>query len=144
MRKKGDREKQTKEAFFCWKNNKKFCSSGDKIRNASGHKCKGENTYDISSIKRVTKKFPEVSRCSRAKQRQINVQKKVCCTCKVAFLLIRPIAVFPRSTALPLPLSIARFYILFERSIYNNILSRASLSAFALNRFKWVKSCKLR
>ena len=35
-----------------------------------------ENTYDISSIKRVTKKFVEVSRCSRAKQRQRNVQKK--------------------------------------------------------------------
>ena len=35
------------------------------------------NTYDISSIKRVTKKFLEVSRCSRAKQRQRNVQKNV-------------------------------------------------------------------
>ena len=34
-----------------------------------------ENTYDISSIKRVTKKFLEVSRCSREKQRQRNVQK---------------------------------------------------------------------
>ena len=30
-----------------------------------------------SSIKRVTKKFLEVSRCSRAKQRQRNVQKSV-------------------------------------------------------------------
>ena len=48
------------------------------MRNASGHQCKvkmsgsekkvNENTYDISSIKRVTKKFLlEVSRCSRAK-----------------------------------------------------------------------------
>ena len=35
-----------------------------------------KNTYDISSIKRVTKKFLEVSRCSCAKQRQGNVQKK--------------------------------------------------------------------
>ena len=35
-----------------------------------------KKTYDISSIKRVTKKFLEVSRCSRAKQRQRNVQKK--------------------------------------------------------------------
>ena len=61
------------------------------MRNASGHQCKvkmsgsekkvNENTYDISSIQ----KFLEVSRCSRAKQRQRNVQKKVCCTCKVAF-----------------------------------------------------------
>ena len=76
--------------------------------NASGHQCKvkisgsekkvNENTYDISSIKRVTKKFLEVSRCSRAKQRQRNVQKSVLhargCTCKVALLLIRPIVVF--------------------------------------------------
>ena len=35
------------------------------------------NTYDISSIKSVTKKFLEVSRSSRAKQRQRNVQKNV-------------------------------------------------------------------
>ena len=34
----------------------------------------------------------EVSRCSRAKQRQM--YKKVCCTCRVALLLIRPIVVF--------------------------------------------------
>ena len=36
-----------------------------------------KNKYDISSIQRVTKKFLEVSRCSRAKQRQRNVQKSV-------------------------------------------------------------------
>ena len=36
-----------------------------------------KNTYDISSIKRVTRKFLEVSHCSRAKQRQRNVQKSV-------------------------------------------------------------------
>ena len=64
----------------------KFCSGGDKMGNASGHQCKvkmsgsekkvNENTYDISSIKRVTKRFLEVSRCSRAKQRQRKVQKK--------------------------------------------------------------------
>ena len=57
------------------------------MRNASGHQCKvkmsgsenkvNENTYDISSKKRVTKKFLEVSRCGRVKQRQRNVQKNV-------------------------------------------------------------------
>ena len=36
-----------------------------------------KNTYDISSIKRVTRKFLEASRCSRAKQRPRNVQKSV-------------------------------------------------------------------
>ena len=67
----------------------------DKMRTASGHQYKVKmRGSDISSIKRVTKTFLEVSRCSRAKQLQRNVQKKVCCTCKVAFLLIRPIVVF--------------------------------------------------
>ena len=57
------------------------------MRNASGHQCKvkmsgsekkvNKKMYDISSIKRVTKKFLEVSRCSRAKHRQRNVQKSV-------------------------------------------------------------------
>ena len=63
--------------------------------NASGHQWKvkmsgsekkvNENTYDISSIKRVTKKFLEVSRCSRAKQRQRNVQKKCAARAKLLF-----------------------------------------------------------
>ena len=64
-----------------------------------------ENTY-ISSVKRVTKKFLEVSRCSRAKQRQRNVQKKCAARAKLLFSLIGPIVVFHRSPALPLPLSI--------------------------------------
>ena len=44
-----------------------------------------ENTYDIFSIKSVTKKFVEVSRCSRAKQRQRNVQKKRAARAKFLF-----------------------------------------------------------
>ena len=59
-------DEKPKETFFCGKNNINIlCSGGDKMRNASGHQCKGENerlwkkvngnTYDISSIKRVTK-----------------------------------------------------------------------------------------
>ena len=36
-----------------------------------------EKTYDICFIARVTKKFLEVSRCSRAKQRERNVQNSV-------------------------------------------------------------------
>ena len=35
------------------------------------------NTYGISSLKRITRKFLEVSRCSCAKQRQRNLQKSV-------------------------------------------------------------------
>ena len=59
--------------------------------NASGHQCKGKisgseknvnekNTYDISPIKRVTKRFLEVSRIVVQ-----NNSKEVCCTSKVAF-----------------------------------------------------------
>ena len=89
------RDKKQRRHFFVGRTTWKFCSGGDKMRNASGHQCKvkmsgsekkvNENTYDISSIKRVTKKFLEVSRCSCAKQRQRNVQKKMSCTFKVAF-----------------------------------------------------------
>ena len=49
------------------------------------------NTYDISSIKRVTKKFLEVSRCSRAKK---------CAARAKLLLLIRPIVAFHRFPAL--------------------------------------------
>ena len=106
------------------------------MRNASGHQCKekmsgsekkvNENTYDISSIKRVTKKFLEVSRCSRAKQRQRNVQKKCAARAKLFFLLIRPIVVFHRSPVLPSPLGITRFYLLFEQTI--NIIESFAFS----------------
>ena len=94
------------------------------MRNASGHQCKvkmsgsekkvNEKTYDISLIKRVTKKFLKVSRCSRAKQRQRNVQKKLC---KVAFFANQTYCCFSRSPVLPSPLSITRFYIFFEQTI---------------------------
>ena len=96
------RDKKQRRHFFVgrtWK----FCSGGDKMRNASGHQCKvkmsgsekkvNENTYDISSIKRATKRFLEVSRCSRAKQRQRNVLKKCAARAKL-LLLIRPFLVF--------------------------------------------------
>ena len=44
-----------------------------------------KKTHDISSIKRVTKKFLEVSHCSRAKQRQRNVQNKCAARAKLLF-----------------------------------------------------------
>ena len=64
------------------------------MRNAGGYQCEvkmsgrekkvNEKTY-ISSIKRVTKKFLEVSRCSLGKQRQRNVQKKCAALAKLFF-----------------------------------------------------------
>ena len=57
------------------------------MRNASSHQCKvkmsssekkvNKKTYDISSIKLLTKKFLEVSPRSRAKKGQRNVRKSV-------------------------------------------------------------------
>ena len=76
------------------------------MRNASGHQ--GENewqrkkkvnryTYNISSIKCLTKKFLEVSRCSNAKQQQRNVQKSLlhmqsCFLLITGLLIFRPVA----------------------------------------------------
>ena len=129
------RDKRHRRHFFVGRTTWKFCSGGDKMRNASDHQCKvqmsgsekkvNRKTCHISSIKCVTKRFPEVSRCSRAKQRQRNVQE-VCCTCKVAFFLIRRIVVFHRSPALPSPLAITRFYILFEQT--TNIIETFAFS----------------
>ena len=69
------------------------------------------NKYDISSVKRVTRRFLEVSRCGRSKQRQRNVQKKCAARaklffCKVVFLLNRPTVVFsPFSLSSPLSIT---------------------------------------
>ena len=69
-----ERKIKNKGDIFVGRTTRKFCSSGDKIRNDSGHQCKvkmsassekkvNENAFDISSIKRVTKKFLEVQSC---------------------------------------------------------------------------------
>ena len=44
-----------------------------------------QDMYDISSIKRVTRVFLEVSRCIRAKQSQRNVQNKCAASAKLFF-----------------------------------------------------------
>ena len=43
------------------------------------------NKYNMFPIKRVTRKFLEVSRCSRAKQQQINVQNKCAARATLCF-----------------------------------------------------------
>ena len=86
-----------------------------------------EHTNDISFKQRVTsEKFLEVSRCSRAKHRQRNVQKIVLHV-QSSFLLIRPIVLFHRSPPLPSPLSITRFYVLFEQTF--NIIENFAFSS---------------
>ena len=50
--------------------------------------------------------------------------KKVCCTFKIVFLLIRPVAVFS-PFSLASSLSITRFYLLFDKQTINIIESFA-------------------
>ena len=79
-----ERDRKNKGGIFCWRNNMKFCSGGEKMRNASGHLGENERQwkkvnkkmYDNSPIKRVTRKPLDVSRCGRTKQQQRNVQRK--------------------------------------------------------------------
>ena len=65
-----------------------------KVKMSGSEKKVNRTTYNISSIKRVTRKFLEVSRCRRAKQRQRNVQKSVLHVQSFFFWLIRPIVFF--------------------------------------------------
>ena len=74
-----------------------------------------ENTYNISSQKRATEKFLEVSRCGRVKQRQRNVQKNVLHV-QSCFFANWTYYFFYRFPALPSPPSIKRFYTLFEQT----------------------------
>ena len=82
---------KNKGDIFCWK---KFCSGGEKMRDACGHqgdndrqwkKKVNKNAYNISSLKRVTRKFLEVSCCTCAKQWQRNVPKKCAARAKLLF-----------------------------------------------------------
>ena len=62
------------------------------------------NKYDISCTKSVTRKFHVVVVQNKGKE----MYKKVCSTCKVAFLLIRPIVVSPFSLPSPLKVMLHR------------------------------------
>ena len=101
----------------------KFCSGGEKMRNASGHLGENERQWKKKWQEHVQHFL--LKTCSRAKQRQRNVQRKCAARAKVAFLLIRPIFVFSQFS-LPSPLSITRFYILFEQTI--NIIGSFAFS----------------
>ena len=59
--------------------------SGTKVKMSGSEKKVNRTTYNISSIKSVTRKFLEVSRYRRAKQRQRNVQKKCAARAKLFF-----------------------------------------------------------
>ena len=71
----------------------KFCSGGEKMTIAAVTGVKMRDN-DISSIKRGSRKFPEVPRCSRTKRWQRNVQKRCAARAKLLFCQLGPIVVF--------------------------------------------------
>ena len=94
------------------------------MKNPSGHQGENErvkevnnNRYDISSIKRVTRKFLEVSRYVCAKQRQRNVQNKCAARAKLFFFFAKSTYCCFFTFSLPSPFSKTWFYILFEQTV---------------------------
>ena len=84
-----ERDKNKGDQFRWKKNIKNFKKGG----NASGHQGENERQRKKSQqehIKHATRKFLEVSGCSRAKQRQRLYKKKCAARAKLFFLLIRP------------------------------------------------------
>ena len=102
----------------------KFSQRGGSLKGNGKGLLAGRETpkTPFRSLSKVKYAFSRRSSAVTAKK----CTKKVCCACKVAFLLIRPIVVFHRSPALPSPLSITRFYILFEQTI--NIIESFAFS----------------
>ena len=74
----------------------KFCSGGmlaaTRVKMSDSEKGVNMNTSDIPSIKRVTRSFWKFQ-VTVVQNNGKEMYKKVCCMCKVAFLLIRPIVV---------------------------------------------------
>ena len=88
------RDKKTKETFHFFLLEEQHENFVAVVTNACGHQCKvkmsgiekvNEKTYDVFSKNCVTEKFLEVSRRSRAKQRQRNIQKKCAARAKLLF-----------------------------------------------------------
>ena len=80
---------------------------------------------EISSIKRELRSF-WTFHVAVLQNRGKEMYKKSVLHVQSCFLLIRPIVVFHRSPALPSPLSITQFYILFEQTI--NIMENLAFS----------------
>ena len=59
--------------------------AANKVKMSDREKKVSKIRYDISSIKRVFRNFLEVSRCSRAKQWQRNIQKTCAARAKLLF-----------------------------------------------------------
>ena len=98
----------------------------------SENKYMNKNTYNISSIKRVTRKFLEVSCCSHAKQWQRNIEKSVLHV-KSCFFAYQTYCCFHRSQALPSPLKM-----MLHETICNNDFYRNKALQHC---FEWLQHC---
>ena len=76
----------------------KFCSGGEKMRNASGYRGENERQWKKSEQEHVRHFLHKTCKQEASGSFTLwsckTTAKKVCCTCKVAFFLIRPIFVF--------------------------------------------------
>ena len=123
--KKGDRDlereiKNKGDIFLLEDQHKSFVAAVTKKGNASGHQCKEKMSgSELKKSERehlqhfLRKKSLEVSRCSRAKQRQRNAQNSVLHV-QSCFFVNYTHCCFHRSPALSSPLSITRSYIVFQ------------------------------
>ena len=103
-----------------------------RVKMSGSQKKVSRTTYNISSIKRLTRKFLEVSRCRRAKQRQRNVQKK--CTASCFFANQTFFFFFAVFVAVAAGLALPDFIFCFSKL---QILTRASLLALAKSIYDW-------
>ena len=113
---KSQKRKAEKSDIFYWGNNIKFCSGGEKIRNESGHLGENERQWKKSEQEHVrqflhktcARKFLVVVVQNNGKEMYkksvLHVQSCFFASCFSPF-------------SLPSPLSISRFYILFEQTI---------------------------
>ena len=87
-----------------------------KVKMSGTKKKVNRKTYNISSMKPVTRKFLEGSRCSHAKKKKNSKEmyKKLCCTCKVVFSLLLIVVYFTLLIIFTRFFSNTRFYILFK------------------------------
>ena len=88
--------------FFVGRTTWKFCCGGEKMKNASGHQGENERQWKKSDQEHVRHFLLKTCNWGVSgsftlwpyKTMAKKCRKKVCCTFKVAFLLIRPIVVF--------------------------------------------------
>ena len=76
---------------------------------SDGEKKVNRNMYNISSIKRITRKFLRVSHCSCAKQLHRNVEKKCAARANLLFCQLDLLLFFHYSLALPCCLAFQDF-----------------------------------